>query len=179
MENRDDLKRIIEECFEKMSYEKKVDFLEQIEGMAKEKEAEDEDDSVSVAIRDRLVVDVLEFGGPERIGYELAYFLVSMSRVILEITRELSLKQKTKEEVEIDDLREGLSLDNELSAKVGLETVHFLDKIIEVELKDEEHLDERWSYPYRLCVLFNLAKELFHFGDEFLLDTSSFKRYDE
>ena len=87
-----------------MPYEKKVDFLERIEGMAKEKEAEDEDDSVSVAIRDRLVVDVLEFGGPERIGYELAYFLVSMSRVVLEITRELSLKQKTKEEVEIDDL---------------------------------------------------------------------------
>lgn len=178
MENRDDLKRIIEECFEKMPYEKKVDFLEQIEGMAKEKEAEDEDDTVSVAIRDRLVDDVLGFGGPERIGYELPYFLVSMSRVILEITRELVLKQKTKEELGIDDLREGLGLDTELSAKVALETLIFLDKIIEVELKDEEHLDERWCHPYRLCNMFNLAKAVFHFGDSFLLDTSIFESYD-
>ena len=53
-----------------------------------------------------------------------------------------------------------------------------LKRIIEMELKDEEHLDERWCYPYRLCNMFNLAKAVFHFGDSFLLDTSIFESYD-
>ena len=178
MDNRDNLERIIEECFDKMTMEEKIEFLKQLEGMSEENKEEDADDLISVAIRDRLFCDVASFGETDRIGKELAFFLVSMSRVILEITRELVVKQKTKEEVGIDDLREGLNLDNELSAKVVKETILFLEIIIELELEDEMHLDERWCHPYRLCNLFNLAKKAFRFGDSFLLDTSIFKKDD-
>ena len=182
MDNRDNLERIIEECFDKMTMEEKIEFLKQVEGMSEENEEENEkedaDDLIPVAIRDRLFCDVASFGETGRIGKELAFFLVSMSRVILEITRELVVKQKTKEEVGIDDLREGLNLDNELSAKVVKETILFLEIIIELELEDEMHLDERWCRPYRLCNLFNLAKKAFRFGDSFLLDTSIFKKDD-
>ena len=42
MDNRDNLERIIEECFDKMTMEEKIEFLKQLEGMSEENEEENE-----------------------------------------------------------------------------------------------------------------------------------------
>lgn len=174
MDNRDDLERKIEECFEKMPVEKKIDFLAQVDEM----EAEEISNVSDIeTVRDRIIYDVERFGRPPIVfeDFEIVGFLFSMSFIILEITRELLKKTKGRDEIQIDDIRKVMSSNDEFCAKIMSETAVFLSNLFEIEFGDDMPHDERWCLPYPLIKWFNAVKSCTHLGEDYLIDISIFK----
>lgn len=173
MDNRAELEKTIQECFEKMTAEKKMAFLEQLEKLENDtEEKEVPSNPYPYTVRDRLLDDVERFGDGDVENFELVTFLVSISFVVMEITGALLKKSKDKQEIKIEDYKQVLSFKDGLVEKVLSEVALYLVNLLDQELDLDPAGNKHWCYPSRLADMFNIYKVALNQGGDFLIDNA-------
>ena len=178
MNSRDELKQEIIENFERMTDDQKKEFIARVKEDAKLDETQEifKEDLVEYSIRQRLIDSIESFGAGNDKPFELVTFIMSMSFITLEITRSLLEKRKGSGDIQIDDLRDVLSRNNDLVHLVHFELAAFLSFIFDFEFLANMVPQNPWNYPHPLAHMFNDSKLMMHLGAGFVIDESIFRK---